>query len=213
VRRDPLRVVIVVAALALAVWAARAAATRPTAGAGGGITEAQRRAGLHFAPDVAPADRRAVLAAIAGARPDARRLIGIVDGLVDLHVGPIGNGALGVTQSTATGYRVTLDLGTVAARYGPRGMARVTLHELGHVLDFALLPRALTARLDAGIPAGWGCEEGHSGACAPREERFAETFAKWATGDIGVDLYIGYKVPPPSPSLEAWGRPLQAFTG
>ena len=38
-------------------------------------------------------------------------------------------------------------------------------------------------------------------------ERFAESFAKWATGDIGVDLYLGYKVPPPD-DLAGWGAPL-----
>jgi hypothetical protein len=64
------------------------------------------------------------------------------------------------------------------------------------------------ATLQAGIPAGYGCEQGTSGACATAPERFAESFAKWATGDIGVDLYIGYKVPPPSPTLDAWGAPL-----
>lgn len=48
-----------------------------------------------------------------------------------------------------------------------------------------------------------------TGGCASREERFAETFAKWATNDIGLNLYIGYKVPPPA-SLDAWGTPLAA---
>jgi hypothetical protein len=62
--------------------------------------------------------------------------------------------------------------------------------------------------MDAQIPAGVGCEEGMLGACANREERFAETFAKWALGDIGVNLDIGYKVPPPSTSLTQWGEPL-----
>ena len=65
------------------------------------------------------------------------------------------------------------------------------------------------ARLEAGIPAGYGCDQGIAGACAAPSERFAESFAKWATGDIGVDLYIGYKVPPPGPTLDAWGAPLE----
>jgi hypothetical protein len=103
---------------------------------------------------------------------------------------------------------VTLDLGTVAARYGTRGIARLVLHELGHVVDFALVPESLDRTLDAGIPTGLGCEEGLLGGCANREERFAETFAKWALGDIGVSLNIGYKVPPPRLPLEAWGAPL-----
>ena len=43
-----------------------------------------------------------------------------------------------------------------------------------------------------------------------RDERFAESFAKWASGDIGVDLYLGYKVPPPD-DLANWGAPLAAL--
>jgi hypothetical protein len=97
----------------------------------------------------------------------------------------------------------------VAALYGRRGIDRVVLHELGHVVDHALVPDDAMARLQAGIPAGFGCDDGRAGACADPGERFAESFAKWATGDIGVDLYIGYKVPPPGPTLDAWGAPLQ----
>ena len=103
---------------------------------------------------------------------------------------------------------MTLDLGTVAARYGQRGIARLVLHELGHVIDFAIVPASLDRVLDSGIPPGLGCEQGVLGGCANREERFAETFAKWALGDIGVSLNIGYKVPPPRLPLSAWGSPL-----
>jgi hypothetical protein len=82
------------------------------------------------------------------------------------------------------------------------------LHELGHVIDFALVPEDTMTQLQAGIPTGYGCDQGLSGACANARERFAESFAKWATGDIGVDLGEGYKVPPPGPTLAAWGAPL-----
>ena len=172
------------------------------------IFEQVRRDGLHFDPTVAEADRQAVLVAIASAQPQARALVGVVDGLVDVHVGPSGGHSVGLTESRGARYSVTLDLGTVAQRYGQRGIARLVLHELGHVVDFALVPESLDRELDAGIPAGLGCEEGVLGGCANREERFAETFAKWALGDIGVSLNIGYKVPPPRLPLEAWGAPL-----
>jgi hypothetical protein len=86
----------------------------------------------------------------------------------------------------------------------------VTLHELGHVVDGALVPADMEQQLDAAIPRGWGCDEGKSGACANRAERFAESFAKWATGDIGADIYLGYRVPPPVP-LETWGAPMQTL--
>jgi hypothetical protein len=169
-----------------------------------------RTATFRFDPTTAPADREAFLAAVAAARPAARRLIGVVDGLVDVHVGPTGTpGAIGLTEGEGTRYRVTVDLALVAQRYGRRGIERTVLHELGHVVDHALLTDALRARLDAGIPTGLGCEDGRLGGCANRAERFAETFAKWALGDIGVSLDIGYKVPPPSVPLDTWGRPLE----
>jgi hypothetical protein len=173
------------------------------------LPEAVRRATFHFEPTVAPVDRQAFLAAVAAARPDARRVIGLVDGLVDVRVGPTGvPGAIGLTEDQEPGYRVTVDLGLVASRFGQRGVERTVLHELGHVVDHALLTDDVVAAMDAEIPAGWGCEDGRLGACANREERFAETFAKWAIGDIGVNLDIGYKVPPPSVALDVWGQPL-----
>jgi hypothetical protein len=172
------------------------------------LPAATRAATFRFASGTAPADRDAVLASVAGARPEARRLIALVDGLVDVRIGATGRpGAIGLTRPGAR-YAVTLDLGPVARWYGPRGIDRVVLHELGHVVDFALLPDDAMATLQAGIPTGYGCEQGISGACANRHERFAESFAKWATGDIGVDLGTGYKVPPPGPTLDAWGLPL-----
>ena len=173
------------------------------------LPAADRAATFRFAPGTAASDRAAFLAAVADARPPARTLIGLVDGLVDVRVGPTGRaGALGLTRSGGPRYDVTVDLGQVAAVYGRRGIDRVVLHELGHVIDHALVPDAMMAGLQAGIPAGYGCEEGIAGACAIAPERFAESFAKWATGDIGVDLYVGYKVPPPAPTLDAWGAPL-----
>src|SRR3954449_6676052 len=211
--RDSRRILLPVLALAVcaAVLAAAAGARRtaPASAAAPAISAADRAATFHFAPDTAAADRDAVLAAVARARPPARRLVGLVDGLTDVRVGPTGSsGVLGLTESRDGRYAVTLDLGTIAARYGRRGIDRVVLHELGHVVDAALVPPATMAALQAGIPSGYGCDGGTTGGCAAPPERFAESFAKWATGDIGVDLYVGYKVPPPGPTLDAWGAPL-----
>ena len=169
-----------------------------------------RAATFTFAPGTDAASRAAFEHAVADASPAARRLIAIVDGLVTVRIGPTGrSGAVGLTEMRDPGYTVTADLGPVAQRYGQRGIDRVVLHELGHVLDHAIIPAALDAQLGAGIPAGYGCDQGFSGGCATPDERFAESFAKWATGDIGMDLYLGYKVMPPEPSLAAWGAPLE----
>ena len=203
-------ILLLIAAFAYASREAAGRLTQPVAAEGPlAISAEQRAATLHFDPAVTPADQRAITTAIRSALPEAQRLIGIVDGIVDIHVGAPGGDALGVTESGGgiEGYRVTLDLATAYGRHGPRGISRLVLHELGHVVDHALLAADLRRTLDAGIPAGVVCEEGVAGACASREERFAETFAKWATNDVGFNLYIGYKVPPP-PRLDVWGAPL-----
>jgi hypothetical protein len=176
------------------------------------LDDGVRRAGLSFAAGTADGDRQAVLAAVASARPEAARLIGLVDGLVDVSVGPVGPGAVGLMHSEPGGrFAVQLDLGAVSRSYGQRGVTALVLHELGHVVDRALVPAAMAAALDAGIPRGWGCDDGVTGTCAPTAERFAESFWKWATGDIGIGMWLGYKVPPPGPSLDAWGAPLAAL--
>jgi hypothetical protein len=174
------------------------------------LSPSQRRAGFHFAAGTARSDEQLFLAAVAGARPDARRLIALVDGLVTVRFFPTARaGAIGLTQDAGgAGYAVTIDLALVTQRFGPRGVERTVLHELGHVVDFALVTDDLAAALDAGIPRGWGCDDGQLGACAAPPERFAESFAKWALGDIGVNLDIGYKVPPPAAPLSVWGAPL-----
>jgi hypothetical protein len=176
------------------------------------ISAAQRRATFTFDASVAPVDREVVLGAVSRARPEARRLIGIVDGLVTIHVVPTPQGAAGVTHFDGRDhFDVDLDLGDVARMLGRQGTDRLVLHELGHVIDYALTPADLDRRLDAEIPAGFGCDYGETGGCAPQRERFAETFAKWAMDDIGATaLGLGYKVPPP-PSLDAWGAPLAAL--
>ena len=172
----------------------------------------QRAAELRFADDVDPAWRQAVLTSIARARPEAARLIGLVDGLVQVSVGPTGPSALGVTSDIGGRYAIALDLARVQRLYGDRGVDRVVLHELGHAIDAAIVPKELDASLDAQMPTGYACPPGErTSACAPRAERFAETFAKWATGDIGVNLNVGYAVAPPVVSLERWGEPLAAL--
>ena len=162
---------------------------------------------LRFAGTIAPSDQQTVRQVIAAARPEARRLVELVAGLVTITVGRPDARTAGSAGPTADGYGVELDLGGVYRTSGMRGLRRLVLHELAHVVDHALVGADLEAELDAATPPGFGCEDANSGGCAAREERFAESFAKWATGDIGNDLYIGYRVPPPA-SLSGWGDPL-----
>jgi hypothetical protein len=176
------------------------------------LTPALRAAGFSFDASVAAADRAVLVDAVARARPEARRLIALVDGLVDVRLGrPALETSIATTRIGGPRYPVTLDLARIWARAGQRGVDRVMLHELAHVLDHALLPDTLVEPLVAGVPAGWACRQAHTGACTGGEERFAESFAKWATGDIGVNLQLGYEVPPPAMPLEQWGEPLARF--
>lgn len=175
-----------------------------------GVRRLPPPAALRFAGGVAPSDERIVLDAVAASRPEARRLVDLVAGLVTVSVGALEPGQAGVTRAAPGGYDVALDLGGVYRRGGVRGLRRVVLHELAHVVDDALVPAALEAQLDVATPPGIGCDDGGGGGCAAREERFAESFSKWASGDIGADLQLGYRVPPPA-SVSGWGAPLSAL--
>lgn len=177
------------------------------------LSATTQEATFSFAPEVAASDRELVRSAVAGTRPEARRLVAMIDGLVDISVGDSGDGTAGRTMIGGPRYPMILDLATAWQRGSQRAANRLVLHELGHVIDDALLTDDVVAPLVAAVPAGWGCDQGVGGACAPDEERFAESFAKWATGDIGIDVQLGYAVPPPSPSLESWGRALAGWNG
>jgi hypothetical protein len=170
------------------------------------ITESARAAGPRFGADVPPPDREWILAAIARARPEAARLIGEVDGLVRFGTA-VDDDALGVTRSGPRGFSVDL---AVAMLNNDRVMDRATvvLHELGHVIDFALVPAALNATLDEQIPRGGPC--GLAIDCDRPEERFADTFAKWALNGAVSEVGAGYGIAMP-PSIEGWGAPLAAL--
>jgi hypothetical protein len=181
------------------------------------ITPAVRAATLRFDDGVAPDDRAWILAAIASARPEAQRLIAEVDGLVEIDTSlnrpgattPGGEHAIGLMQLGSDGARVSLD---VTRLDGDRAIDRnvVVLHELGHVIDALLVSDELIKQLDAGIPtvgtcASWEAEP--TGACSAVEERFADTFAKWALGGRVSLAGSGYGIQAPA-SIEDWGEPL-----
>jgi hypothetical protein len=208
----PLIALAVVALLVVAVGPHRGRSAAQHGREVGRLTAQEWAATFAFDASVAPADHAAFLMAVSHARPDAQRLLLAIDGLVDVHIAATAAGIAGVTQGIGPRFSVTVNLGVVSRRDGQRGIDRTVLHELGHVVDFALVGDALHRRLDAAIPQGYGCDQRMMGGCADTRERFAESFAKWATGDIGVDLYLGYKVPPPD-DLESWGAPLAAVAG
>ena len=168
------------------------------------ITDDARAGGLAFAPGVAPVDQAWIRAAVARARPEAARLIAEVDGLIRVGTYADAGPVLGVTQGHERGFTVDLNTGPLN---GDRTQDRLTvvLHELGHVIDFALVPAALNATLDGQIPRGGPC--GAAVDCDRTEERFADTFAKWALGGAVSAAGAGYGIPAPA-SIEDWGAPL-----
>jgi hypothetical protein len=172
------------------------------------ITPAIRAQTLHFAPEVAPADQAWILTAIATARPEAQRLIGEVDGLVEVRTDLTGGAAIGLTHFNGHNLSINFDL---ARLNGDRAIDRnmVVLHELGHVIDFVLVDDKTVAQLDAGIPPVGACqsESKDYGECTAVEERFADTFAKWALRGRFSLAGSGYGIPTP-PSLDDWGLPL-----
>jgi hypothetical protein len=172
------------------------------------ITSEVRAATLRYAPQVAAADRAWISAAIAAARPEAQRLIDEVDGLVEVRTDLTGGEAIGLAHGGPDGFSVNFDIGMLN---GDRAVDRnvVVLHELGHVIDYLLVDDALVRELDAGIPPAGVCESGSQdyGACTAIEERFADTFAKWAVRGRFSLAGSGYGIPTP-PSLEDWGMPL-----
>ena len=208
--RPPQIAVLAVAALVvlgLLAHAARGGPSKP----GDGISDEQRRAGLTFEGDVAPADREWVRAAIASVRPEARRLIDEVDGLVAIKTGTVGDGGpMGYAQRVGPHrYTVWLNVGKLdGERYRDRNV--VVVHELGHVIDGELIDDQLAAKLDAGIPRGDHCDVQDGveyGSCAVPQERLADTFAKWALNGAVSAVGSGYALATPA-SLEDWGRPL-----
>jgi hypothetical protein len=177
------------------------------------VSAEERAAGLAFDPAVAPADRAWILSAIAKARPEAQRLIAEIDGLTTIRTSDGLAGGVGVTRSRMQGgrasFEITLDIRTLNGR---RVIDRemVVLHELGHAIDFGVVPKDVDARLEAGIPRTGTCGQdavGAYGSCTQPEERFADTFAKWALRGSVSAVGAGYGVATPA-SLEDWGVPL-----
>jgi hypothetical protein len=174
--------------------------------------EADTRAGgLTFAEDFPAADRSWVLQAIAKARPEARRLIDEIDGRTTVTAFYAPHAWLeGQALPDGPGpYRLRLNL---ARLDGERVIDRdtIVLHELGHLVDYGILPDDLRDALAARLPIAGACPEGFDGDCATAAERFADTFAKWALRGAVSAVGAGYRLPTPA-SLEDWGAPLSAL--
>ena len=111
------------------------------------ITPAQRDATARYSPDVPAADRAWIEAAIAAARPEAQRLIAEVDGLVEYRVhrgDPVGVTRSRISPDGAS-FEISFDVGSLD---GERRQDRfvTVLHEYGHAIDLALVPRGPTKR-------------------------------------------------------------------
>jgi len=153
-------------------------------------------------------DREWILAAIDKVRPEARQLIDDVDGMVTVSTfSEPGGAAVGTAQRVGE-HRFQMRL-NLAYLDGERKADRDTtvVHELGHVVDFALMPAALRDQLAEQLPASGTCFTADTGDCTAPEERFADTFAKWSLRGAVSAYGAGYGTLTPA-SLESWGAPL-----
>jgi hypothetical protein len=159
--------------------------------------------------DVAPSDRAWIRAAIAEARPEAAQLIDDVDGTVTFRTAyePDAPWA-GLTMPRGHHrYWIVLNLSFLDGSRGPTIRDDVVLHELGHVIDFEVVPDDLRNRLADEVPVTGTCFTADTGDCTAPEERFADTFAKWALRGAVSAAGAGYSTLSPA-SLESWGAPL-----
>jgi hypothetical protein len=167
-----------------------------------------RTRGLTISPDVAPSDQQWMRAALEEARPEAASLIDDVDGMVTIStVDAPGIGWVGLThQSAPQTFEIQLNL---AYLNRDRKIDRnvTVLHEFGHVIDFAVTPPELRDELAASLPPVGSCVRATHGDCTAPEERFADTFAKWALRGAVSLAGAGYGLASPA-SLEEWGAPL-----
>ncbi|WP_157592672.1 hypothetical protein [Solirubrobacter soli] len=167
-----------------------------------------KAASFTFDPSVPPQDQEWILGAVAKVRPEARQLIDDVDGMVKIGVyNEPGGDAVGVTRPISpTRFDVSFNL---AYLDGERKADRdvTVVHELGHVIDFALMPDGMREQLAAQLPSSGTCFTADTGDCTAPEERFADTFAKWALRGAVSAAGAGYSTLSPT-SLESWGTPL-----
>jgi hypothetical protein len=207
---DPriIRFGVIAVVVVLAIGGKLASGHRATAAQSGPqheLTPQVRAAGLTFAPGVAPGDQQWIQAAIASVRPEAKTLIDAVDGLVVIST-PNMPGAPweGLAQEGTD--QIQLNVGYLdGERKQDRTIA--VIHELGHIVDFELIPDDQMQQMANEVPTtGGACMTPESGDCTAPEERFAETFAKWALRG-SVSSVAGYGVMAPG-SLESWGEPL-----
>src|SRR5215471_1342646 len=143
---------VIIGIVALVVVGGRVASTRgfKSDGYQHELTPQVRAAGLTFDPSMAPGDRQWVLAAIAQARPEAQSLIAAVDGLVTIStVNLPGAPFVGAAQSGTDDIRLN-----IAYLDGERTQDRATavLHELGHIIDFELIPTDQMEQMASALP-------------------------------------------------------------
>ena len=167
-----------------------------------------RSATFTFDASVTAPDREWIEAAVAKTRPEARQLIDDVDGMVTISAfNQPGASAVGIAEKLGPhAFSVRFNVAYLdGERKADRDVAVV--HELGHVIDFALMKPEVRNQLAAQLPPSGTCFTAETGDCTAPEERFADTFAKWALRGAVSAAGAGYGTLAPA-SLESWGAPL-----
>lgn len=172
------------------------------------VEPAIRNATFTFAPTVTDRDKTWILAAVDKTRPEARQLIDDIDGMVTISTfNDRSLGAVGLAREAGPDRYEVLFNTAYLNRDRKADRDTTVAHELGHVVDFALMTPELRDGLAAQLPSSGACFTAESGDCTHPAERFADTFARWALRGAVSAYGAGYGVLPPA-SLEDWGAPL-----
>ena len=143
------------------------------------------------------------------ARPEAQRLIAEIDGLVGVRTDLPRGEAIGLAQMTLDDAVVSFDERSLNSdRRSTATSSSCTSSATWSTSSSSTTSSSSssTRRSRASAPAATR-ELLPTGACTAVEERFADTFAKWALrGRISL-AGSGYGIPAPA-SIEDWGAPL-----
>lgn len=163
------------------------------------LTAQQLARGFRFAPTLTKKERRRLDRIVSFAGPGAKRLISAVDGLTILTVESLHPSILGAARRLEHGrYRIQI---TPRELRPPRGSTAFTLlHELGHVVDYAVVPNHVRDRLARQYP----CIRYRPNPCG-LAERFADGFAVWA---ITTGNFSPREAPKPRLRLDGWSNVL-----
>lgn len=163
------------------------------------LPRAYRARSWRFGPTMRPKERAAWRRAIASAPAFARQVIAEVDGGLTVHRRACDDEESSCAQYDESG-AYSVSIAPIDFRETFANLRFVTLHELGHIVDYIGLDAAAYADFRAlfrSSPRWRNCfpDDWSDTGCVPFSEILADQFAYWATG-LAADPSGGYGDPP-----------------